>query len=97
MFLSCCCEIVELDDDDVDEDEEKAEIADEALWKKRSRKLTSETFYPIDEMTLEIMRRERISEVEMWSVLAKVKASLFSQLEKNVMLVLFIGPLSENF
>jgi hypothetical protein len=88
---------VELDDDDVDEDEEKAEIADEALWKKRSRKLTSETFYPIDEMTLEIMRRERISEVEMWSVLAKVKASLFSQLEKNVMLVLFIGPLSENF
>lgn len=70
MVLSCCCEIMELDDDDVDEDEEKAEIADEAMWHKRSRKLESETFYPVDEIILEIMRRDRINEVEMWYVRA---------------------------
>lgn len=65
MVLSCCCEIMELDDDDVFEDEEKAQIAEEALWKKRSRRIDSDAFYPVDEHMLEILRRERVQEVDM--------------------------------
>ena len=65
MLLSLCCEAVELDDDDVFEDEEKARVAEEALFKKRSRRPESDTFYPVDEPMLEILRRDRINHVEM--------------------------------
>ena len=63
---------MELDDDDIDEDEEKVTVAEQSLWYKRSRKLDRETFFPVDEQLVELMRRDRVSEVEMWSIVREL-------------------------
>ena len=58
---------MDLDDDDVDEDEEPAEVAPENEWMgKRKRKLKGASKHPIDEEFLAIVRQARIKEVEMW-------------------------------
>ena len=86
MLLSCCFNGLDLDDDDVEEDEEKAQIAEEALWHRRSRRQDTSEFYPIDEPFLEILRRARIQEVEMWSVVKELIAYAFF-----IMIVYFIS------
>ena len=86
MMLSCCCRNLDLDDDDVEEDEEKAELAEEALWNRRSRRQDNSEFYPIDEMFLVLLRRERIKEVEMQSVVKEIIAYAFF-----IMIVYFIS------
>ncbi len=63
--LSCLCRHIDLDDDDVDEDEEKADLADESEWYHPSRR-TGKTGVPIDEEFLELIRIARQKEVEMW-------------------------------
>jgi hypothetical protein len=50
---------VDLDDDDVDEDEEKAVVADEAEWYRDSGAEKNPKVYPIDEDQLEMIRAAR--------------------------------------
>ena len=58
---------MDLDDDDVDEDEEAAEVAPESEWVgKRRRKRKGAARHPVDEEFLAIVRQARIKEVEMW-------------------------------
>ena len=72
LFLSLCCKGLDLDDDTIDEDEEKAIVADESQWKRKSRFKDNSSFYPIDEAYLEKMRAERIEEVILWNIVHEI-------------------------
>ena len=77
MLVSCCCHcgsIGDLDDDDVDEDEEKVRVFEESKWhrKRKERQRGYTGFYPIDEEYLEVLRRKRYMEVEMWAVVKEL-------------------------
>lgn len=86
MIFSCCLGSVDLDDDDVDQDEEKATVADEALWYRKSRRQDNTDFYPINESVLEILRAARVQEVEMWAVVRELIGYAFF-----IMIVYFIS------
>ena len=66
MILSCVCRKFNLDDDDVEQDEECAALADESLWYRPSRRGKGSKGVPIDEQFLDQVREVRQKEVEMW-------------------------------
>ena len=72
MVLSCCCKELDLDDDDVDEDEEKVIVAEKALWYQKSRKPDDSEIYPIDEGVLDTIRKARMDEVAMNSIVKEI-------------------------
>ena len=65
MILSCVCRRFSLDDDDVEQDEEDALVADESLWYRPSRRGSGNKGTPIDEQFLDKVREVRQKEVEM--------------------------------
>jgi polycystin 1L2 len=69
------CRDIDLDDDNVDEDEENTVVADEALCHRNPR--SNPEFEPIDEDSLDRIRRVRKQEVEIWSVLQECSVYLF--------------------
>ena len=63
LIIAMCCGR-DMDDDDVDEDEEKAQIAAESKWYRKSRsKNNISGFYPVDELLLREIRKKRKEEV----------------------------------
>ena len=72
MVMSFCCKSLDLDDDDIDEDEEKATVAEKALWYRESRCSERSEFYPIEEKVLAQMREDRIEEVAMWNIVKEI-------------------------
>jgi len=73
MFLSCLCKNVDLDDDDVDDDEERASVvaSEEEWWGTRTTNAGNKGL-PIDEEFLELVRRARKKEVEMWAIIREL-------------------------
>ena len=69
FIYSCICKKVDLDYSDVDEDEERENIVyfEEDEDDERGRKFKAVST-PIDEETLEWIRKKRRSEVEMWNI-----------------------------
>lgn len=72
MLLSCCCKGLDLDDDDIDEDEEKVRVAENSLRVRESKMSASTEFHPIDEVILASMRKARIEEAEMKSIVKEI-------------------------
>ena len=66
LVASLVCKDVDMDDDGVDEDEERALIADEDEWYRPSRKGAQGGFYPIDEDSLDRVRKARMTEIAIW-------------------------------
>lgn len=80
MAVSCICKNVDMDDDDVEEDEEKVFIYPEDEWfqkDKGGKMYEGGILLPIDEDILDLIREERRKEVEMWYVLAEIFFIMF--------------------
>ena len=59
---------MDLDDDDVEEDDEKIRVAEQSLWNRKGRHNIPEPFIAIDENILARMRYNRVREAEMKSI-----------------------------
>lgn len=61
-----------MDDDDVDEDEEKVVVAEKGQWYGKSRRLDESEFYPVDEEFLDKMRIKHKNEAAMTSIVKEI-------------------------
>ena len=67
LFITCLCRQFDLDDDDVEEDEEGVIVADESEWYRvGTRRENTGQPVPVDEEYLDLVRKARQKEVEMW-------------------------------
>ncbi|GAB6020442.1 polycystic kidney disease 1-like 2 [Chamberlinius hualienensis] len=73
MLFSAVCKSADMDSDDADEDEEEPELlADEQYLHNMSGRERRSRYIPPDPAALNEARRQRLKEVQMWSVLREI-------------------------